>query len=328
MHLIGVVGRPLGDRHRLGHDDHRTVAAAVEVTVELLGAGLVIAVDRPVDHRNLGVVLAQRVGQSGREALRTVTGGDHQHGRAVEVLRLVERLVPPLDAEQALIEYPIAPRGRRRGPEPGTAQRHLDGSVLVEQLDVGLDLAGRVDVDHAGVAVVRVASRAVGANFANAQRDRQEALADGLHAGVGVNGLEARIEQSRVHHVGALLRADRAGQPDLGEHRIRAVGGVHRRQAGERGAVLDATVGEGHSHLVAFHPVRVGREQFGDVVGGRRVVLVGGPQHRSGPPNVLAVLVGVDAELDHSRGGHLRRCRHRSLGVEQQHLVEGHVADL
>ncbi len=105
------------------------------------------------------MVLGQRVGQSGRETLGTVAGGDHQHGRAIEVLRLVERLVLPLDAEQALVEHPIALVGRRRRAEPRPAQRQQDGAVLVEQIDVGLDLAGRIDVDHAGVAVVRVASR-------------------------------------------------------------------------------------------------------------------------------------------------------------------------
>ncbi len=103
---------------------------------------------------------------------------------------------------------------------PCTAQQ--DRAVLVEHVEVGLDPGRR-----------RLWSPACSSS-GRCGRDRRR-VADGhpaatparpapqgLDVRMGRNGLETGIQQRGVHAVGALLRADLAGQRDLGQHGVPA----------------------------------------------------------------------------------------------------------
>ena len=91
--------------------------------------------------------------------------------------------------------------------------------MLVEQVEVGLH-PGRVGPRHPGVAVVGVAGGAVGAESANAQRQAQARRRPAPGPRVGGHGLETGIQQRGMHAVGVLLRADLAGERDLGQHGV------------------------------------------------------------------------------------------------------------
>jgi len=72
----------------------------------------------------------------------------------------------------------------------------------------------------------------------------------------------------------------------------------------------------------------VGSEQIGDVVGLGLVRSHVGPQDRAGPLRSFAGLISLDRERADTGGHHRCRSGHRRLPVEQQHLLEGHIAHL
>ena len=92
--------------------------------------------------------------------------------------------------------------------------------MLVEQVDVGLD-PDSVGGGHPRVAVAGVAGWSRRSAVVGSPAEAQRSFTEGPDAGVGLDGLEAGIQKGRVHIVGVLLRADLAGQCDLGEHGVR-----------------------------------------------------------------------------------------------------------
>ena len=200
--------------------------------------------------------------------------------------------------------------------------------MLIQDVEVGLDPVA-VCFGHAGVAVTGVAGRAVGPQPAHTQRQQQAAGACSLDGGVSHYGLEAGIEQRWVHAVGGLLRADRAGQPDLGQHGADCpFRGARGGQTCERWSVLNTDRAEQLPHVGALRAARVLREQGDYVLRRRLVVILDGVQDCGGPPRAYALLVGLHHELDDAGRLHRRHCADRRLLVEQKHLLKPDVADL
>ncbi len=131
-----------------------------------------------------------------------------------------------------------------------------------------------------------------------------------------------------MNPVCGLLRADVAGQTDLGEQRRSVtIGGVHGGQRGERGPELDPAGGEPLADLLAGDPVRVCAEQAGDVMGGRPTLVIGRPQGRDRLTDPLAILVGLYGELGHARTLDRRHGGDLGAVVEQHQLLELDVGD-
>ena len=91
------------------------------------------------------------------------------------------------------------------------------------------------------------------------------------------DGLEAGVQQCGVHAVSGLLRADRRGQRDLGQHGAGCpFAGVHGSQTGECRTVLNTVLAQAIPDLDAFLAVRVRGEQSGHVPRGRLFIV---PRH-------------------------------------------------
>jgi hypothetical protein len=71
-----------------------------------------------------------------------------------------------------------------------------------------------------------------------------------------INGLKTGIQQRRVDTVRTLLRADLAGQRDLGQRGC-PLAGVHGTETGERRTVLKTTLGLALAHLGAVLATRM-----------------------------------------------------------------------
>ena len=199
----------------------------------------------------------QRTFELGGESFGVIACAHEQQRPSHAVFGCGEFLALPFDTEQALVEHAIPPGGRRRGAEPGSAQESSTAPSSSNNRDLP-DLAARVEVDQSRIAVVGVPSRPVHPQFTHAERNRQLTVTYRPHLGMRVHGLEARIEQSRMDAVGALLRADGTRQPTSATTVDRSPRGVHRSQPGERRTVLQAAIGEPGTEFVAVHPGGVG----------------------------------------------------------------------
>ena len=175
--------------------------------------------------------------------------------------------------------------------------------MIIDQVDIGLD-AGSVEGDDAGQTVAGLVGRAVSAQSAHTEWQQQPTGAGVLDSGMGSNGLEAGVQQCRVHAVGALLAADRGGQADLSQHRVAAtVGGVDRVQRGEGRPELNTASVEPVPDVGTISAMRMAGEQCVHVVGGghRIGITVHRLQNRTGPAVALTVLVGLNKELQRAR---------------------------
>ena len=123
--------------------------------------------------------------------------------------------------------------------------------MLVHHVDVGLDVGAARG--HPGVAVIGVAGGAVGAQTLHAQRQQQAAVTHHLDRGMDRNGLEAGVQQRRMHAIAGLLHPDRTRQADLGQHRAdRAFRDMRCGQTGEGRTELNSALVEPVPQLVAF----------------------------------------------------------------------------
>ena len=169
--------------------------------------------------------------------------------------------------------------------------------MLVEHVEVGLDPGG-VGFGHPRVAVAGVAGGAVGAQSTDTQRQPQHAFAQGLDVRMGRDRLETGIQQRRVHAVSVLLRADWAGQRDLGQHGAGCrLAGVHGGQTGERRTVLNTTLVQALAHLGAVLAARMRGKQRGDVV----ARVAAHPRRRAGPRWLAALVRPPDSSPRRSR---------------------------
>ena len=309
-------------------EDHHPGEPGAQMLLELIGVRADVGLLGP-DHRGARRACSlHRVGQVGRDDVGGRAGADQQPRPGVGVLHLGQFAVRPLDGQQAIGEGSVLLRPvGDPGAQQQTLHRQPDRSVFVEQVDVGFD-PGRVGLGDAGVAVVDVACGAVGPEPADAERQPECAVTESTHLGMGLDGLEAGVEQRRVHPVGILLRADLARQRDLGHHRVPGVlgvrrlgGGVHVTQSRERRAVLHATGVHAQADGGTVLDGRMRGEESGHVVG-RWLLLRRGMQHRRRLAGVLARLHCLDGEVDDTGCRRRGRRAHGGLLVQQQRLLE------
>ena len=148
-------------------------------------------------------------------------------------------MLPPFDGQQPFGEHTLrfaSLDGTAAHPEPSHDQHRHPG--LVEDIEVGLDprpiVQGQPDE-----AVAWLPRRVADAEPSHTQRQQQAAVAAVVDGRVSSDGLEAGIEQRRVHAVGALLCAKRPGQRDLGHQSGRVFGGVGGDQTRKGRTQLD-----------------------------------------------------------------------------------------
>jgi hypothetical protein len=108
---------------------------------------------------------------------------------------------------------------------------------------------------HTRIAVVGGAGRCVGTDPAYPQRQQQTSATRDLGVGMSRYGLETGIQQGGMHAVGALLRAERARKPDIGQHCAdRLVRAVHCGESGESRTILQTVLVELLPHLGPIQP--------------------------------------------------------------------------
>jgi hypothetical protein len=135
-----------------------------------------------------------------------------------------------------------------------------DRPVLIEHIEIGRQ-TGPVGTGHPRKAVTGGAGGSVGTNSVYAQRQQQTGATCDLGVGMSRNRLKTGIKQGGMHAIGALLRADRARQPDLGQHCAgRIFRAVHCGQSGESRTVLKPVFVELLTHLGPIQPAWAGRE--------------------------------------------------------------------
>ncbi len=139
--------------------------------------------------------------------------------------------------------------------------------------------------------------------------------------GMGGDRLEAGIQQRRMHAVRAVLRPDRAGQPDLGQHRVDRPVGVCAPRPVRR--MPDRTECRARRTASA---ARCRPGGSGGPPARRPCRTAGGWSSSSAACSTavarricVAVLVGLHREVDGARRRHRCDGRYRGLVIEQQH---------
>ena len=161
--VVGAAGtRPRGDHHA-------TESAGTQMLAELLRLRSVVGLQWPTHGGALRPVAFQGVGQPGGH--RIVVGGDinQKPGPGVGLVGLGQFALPPFDGEQAISQHRIPVDAGFSGAASQCLHAQQDLTLLIEDVDIGLDPAG-IDLRHPGVAVVRVSGGVVGAQPRDSHR--------------------------------------------------------------------------------------------------------------------------------------------------------------
>ena len=183
---------------------------------QLFGIRWMITVARPEHGIALCTMAFQCVSQT-RGRVRPGGGADQQPGSRVGVRRFGQLSLLPLDGQQSLVHHPACPvvlGGSGAAHQPLNSEQNLP--VPVEQVEVCFD-PGSIDSVHPREAVMCIAGGTVRAQAPHTQWQPQHVLPEAMDFGTCGNRLKTRIEESRVHVVSGLFRADFAGQGHLGE---------------------------------------------------------------------------------------------------------------
>ena len=264
---------------------------------QLFGIRRMVTVARPAHGSTLRAVAFQCLSQT---CDRVWPGGcaDQQPVSRVGVRRLRQLSLLPLDGQQSLVHHPacsVVLGSSGAAHQPLNSEQNLP--VPVEQVEVCFD-PGNVDSGHPRVAVVSIAHGTVGLQAPQTQWQPQHLIAQGMDFGTCGNRLETRIEESGVHAVSGLFRADFAGQGQFDED---GAGGLladmQDAKAAERRTALISALGHAFADDIATFGMRMRREQCRHVVS-RGEPILGRLQHGGGVSQLFAVLIGLDQEFD------------------------------